>query len=74
MKWNINQRMTEALSKQVITVGDRNIVLPTEPLLIITQWAYGDKMPSPKDWIVPRSPRSIIAMPLLMLRKVAGEI
>lgn len=74
MTWKLNKKMSEVLGKQVIEVGERNIVLPMEPLLVITQWAYGDKLPSPKDWLVPRSPHSRIAMPLVMLRKVAGII
>jgi hypothetical protein len=74
MKWKINPKMTNVIGKNVIQVEDRNIVLPTEPLLVITQWAYGDKMPTPKDWLVPRSPHSAVPMPLTMLRRVAGII
>ena len=74
MKWKINVKMTNVIGKNVIEVNGRNIVLPTEPLLVITQWAYGSKLPSPRDWLVPRSPNSSIPMPLTMLRRVAGII
>jgi len=74
MKWKIDEKMTRALGKNVLILDERKIVLPTDPLLVITQWAYGDKMPSPRDWVIPRSPNSKLPMPLTMLRKVAGII
>lgn len=74
MKWKINEQMTKVLGQNVVELDERKIVLPTDPLLVITQWAYGDKMPSPKDWLIPRSPHSKLPMPLTMLRKVAGII
>jgi hypothetical protein len=74
MKWKIDPKMSKVLGKNVIQLDERRIVLPTDPLLVITQWAYGDKMPSPKDWLIPRSPHSKLPMPLSMLRKVAGII
>ncbi len=74
MKWNIDEKMTKVFGSNVIDVNGRKVVLPTDPLITITQWAYGDKMPSPKDWLIPRSPKSNIPMPLTMLRKVAGII
>ena len=48
--------------------------LPKSALDIITQWAYGSSAPTSSDYLVPRSPGSRYAMPLVMMRKVAGII
>ena len=74
MTWRIDERMSTALGKNVIALNERKIVLPTDPLLVITQWAYGDRMPTPSNWLIPRSPNSKLPMPLSMLRRVAGII
>jgi len=74
MKWNRDEKLCKSLGKIVVVVGDRRVQLPTDPLLVITQWAYGDKTPNKEDYILPRKPHSPLPMPLSMMRKVAGII
>lgn len=78
MKWDKNEKLSEICGDFAINVqiGDESkvVVLPTEPLLTITMWAYPDSVPTSDNWIVPREPNSRHPMPVTMLRKVAGII
>lgn len=78
MKWDKNEKISEITDSFAINVqiGDEKkvIILPTEPLLTITMWAYPDCVPTSDDWIIPREPKSRHPMSVTMLRKVAGII
>ena len=78
MKWDKNEVISGITSDFAINVevnGDpKVVVLPTEPLLTITMWAYPDSVPTAENWIIPREPKSRHPMSLTMLRKVAGII
>lgn len=72
MKWDIHEKLSAHLGQNVINCQGKKFSIPTAPLLTITQWAYGDKQPTRDQWILPRAPHSQFAMPVRMMRKVAG--
>jgi hypothetical protein len=76
LKWAFSSK-SKALSEvcpDEYAIEDNGSIylLPKTQLNTIKSWGYPDREPTENDPLIPRKPHSKLAMPVLMMRRLAG--